>query len=540
MKTGALLRVLLLFVLLFSPLNLAKAKGSDIPWEQVAEGIEFHEFVLTNPPNHVFVARMARDNSNVTIESGIAQGRLTGGVETVSAQAARYDQSLNNWNDTWGNRSNVIVAINGFYFGPELEDDGVPWSGQVQSGWYAKHFYEYQTVAGFVWKYDRTAFIGECITNPEDKQYIDYETGVLQKFNGINVPREKDQIVIYTPQFDKSTHTKDNGVEVVVEMDSPTTLALARQVPFGTVREIRIGKGNTPIPFDAIVISAQGFAADPLLNNVEIGDRIGIAQKIKHYLGNCATPNTNDWERTYTAIGGQFYFLQKGIITHYSSGEANVRDPRTAVAYNNDYVFFIVVDGRNEGISEGMSIEELAAFVRNTLGAKYGVALDGGGSSTMVINGRVVNHPSDNNYCYHIYLPLVLGGSNQKSGNVPASQSSQSSADDFTNACRQRPVANSLMMVVVESPQYSTTLLPGFFVKTTTNTNLRLGPGSNYAIFAQIPQNSLGRVKLHANGLDGILAKGTYWWLVDFDGKQGWVNEQDILRYQAQNLFTIH
>ena len=532
-------RLLLVLMLLLFPMVPASAKGDDSAWETVAEGIEFREFVLTNPPNHVYVARMARSNQSVTIESGIAQGRLTGGVEVVSSQAARYDGALNHWDGNWGNRNNVVVAINGFYFGSPNEADGVPWSGQVQSGWYAKRFYEFQTVSGFVWKYDRTAFIGECLVHPANKQYLDYPNGSTQVIDGINVPRGEDELVIYTPQYGKSTGTASNGVEVLVEMDAPTTLALARQVPFGTVKKIRIGAGDTRIPFDSIVISAQGDARVKLLNHLKVGDRVGVAQKIKHFLGDCSTLNSLDWEFTYAAIGGAFYFLKNGAITHYTSGEATVRDPRTAVAFNNQYIFFIVVDGRREGFSEGMSIEELAYFAKNTLGAKYGVTLDGGGSSTMVVNGRVVNHPSDDEMCFHVYLPLVQGGG--KGGGTTLSPQAKAQAADFMNACRQRPVANSLMMVVVESPQFSHTLLPGFTVETSAPTALRLGPGTNYPSIMQVAANTSGMVKHHANGLDGVYAKGAYWWLVEFGGKEGWVKEDDLLHQtQALRFLKMH
>ena len=68
---------------------------------------------------------------------------------------------------------------------------------------------------------------------------------------------------------------------------------------------------------------------------------------------------------------------------------------RTAIAYNGSYVFFIVIDGWNAGVSEGISILELGGFALHTLQASDAVTLDSGGSSTMVINGQVVN----NTYC---------------------------------------------------------------------------------------------------------------------------------------------
>ena len=71
------------------------------------------------------------------------------------------------------------------------------------------------------------------------------------------------------------------------------------------------------------------------------------------------------------------------------------RNPRTAVGATADGRLLIVtVDGRQPGHSVGMSLRELAElFVR--LGARSAINLDGGGSTTMVIDGTIVNRVSD-------------------------------------------------------------------------------------------------------------------------------------------------
>jgi exopolysaccharide biosynthesis protein len=74
------------------------------------------------------------------------------------------------------------------------------------------------------------------------------------------------------------------------------------------------------------------------------------------------------------------------------------RHPRTALAIKGNKVLLITVDGRNER-SAGMSLYELASVLK-WLKANDGINLDGGGSTTMWVNGLqdggVVNHPSDN------------------------------------------------------------------------------------------------------------------------------------------------
>jgi exopolysaccharide biosynthesis protein len=54
----------------------------------------------------------------------------------------------------------------------------------------------------------------------------------------------------------------------------------------------------------------------------------------------------------------------------------------------------ITVDGRQPGVSVGMSLYELADYLLS-IGAVDAMNLDGGGSTTMFLDGRVVNTPSD-------------------------------------------------------------------------------------------------------------------------------------------------
>lgn len=71
------------------------------------------------------------------------------------------------------------------------------------------------------------------------------------------------------------------------------------------------------------------------------------------------------------------------------------RHPRTAVGRRADgTVLLVVADGRNEQAA-GLSMLELQE-VMAALGCRDAVNLDGGGSTTMVVRGEVVNHPSDN------------------------------------------------------------------------------------------------------------------------------------------------
>ena len=74
-------------------------------------------------------------------------------------------------------------------------------------------------------------------------------------------------------------------------------------------------------------------------------------------------------------------------------GRAKASNPRTAIAVIDElHYLFVVSDGRTSE-SEGLSLYELAAFLQSK-GVQTAYNLDGGGSSTMVFLGRVVNNPT--------------------------------------------------------------------------------------------------------------------------------------------------
>lgn len=519
------LRVILAFVIIsaaVSPVGMTSAQDS---WEIVGTGVSYQEFTLTDP-NHVYVARMERANTGVTLETALAQGRIVNARERVSEMVQRYEESLITWGNAWGNRAHVIAAINGSYI------DTQTWqvlSGQIVSGWYAKRFDDLTGGSGFGWTRDREPFIGLCVGHQADKQVITFANGSTQEIQGINRNRGEGELIIYSPQYYANTLTT-GGVEILVQMGSPAGIKpLPYGVP-GTVRQIFNGQGSTPIPFDHVVLSASGSAAATLLANVQVGDVIRISQEIKNYDENCEPSSNISWTSTYASISGTYEFLREGQIYSFTDAGAINKHPRTAILFNDNYVYFVVVDGRDEEYSVGMTIEELAYFGRDVLGATWGIAQDGGGSSTMVINGVVMNRPAVT--CNEVYLPTVMNQADPGSIDPGSIGEERTPSQNFPEPKRgvcQRPVGNGLMMVEVMQGLTSPTYAPGGMVIASASLDLRLGPGWNYPAHAGVSKGSLGTILDHPTGLNGIYAKGSYWWQVNFNGVSGWVAEEQLM-----------
>lgn len=83
--------------------------------------------------------------------------------------------------------------------------------------------------------------------------------------------------------------------------------------------------------------------------------------------------------------------------------QGSLTNPRTALAQTAEgQLFFIVVDGRRgTSVARGISCSQLTAFLVKYFNPQYAINMDGGGSSTMVVQGlgdpttHVVNYPTD-------------------------------------------------------------------------------------------------------------------------------------------------
>lgn len=81
------------------------------------------------------------------------------------------------------------------------------------------------------------------------------------------------------------------------------------------------------------------------------------------------------------------------VDTNFGNHSIQGEQPRTAVGVIDDnHLVFVVVDGRSPGYSAGVTMTGLAEIMQG-LGATTAYNLDGGGSSTMVFGGELVNDP---------------------------------------------------------------------------------------------------------------------------------------------------
>lgn len=460
-------------------------------WSPVADGIDYREYTLDGPVR-VFVARADRQVKTWIIDTMTSLGEVKGGHETVPDMVRRYDDSI-----TFdGHAYDIKVAINGDYYNGRT---GVALSGQIISGWFAKRFGDYSG-SGFVWTTDRRCFLGGDVRSTPQYQHLRFADGAEMKINFLNEPRGQDGLALYTPQYAADTGTSPDGVEVCVRVDAPVGIMPPAPGSPGRIVQIRRDAGSTPLFFDTIVLSASGTAATELLQHARVGDALHVRLELMDFgIEGIGLP-PGDWRNAWASIGGPKCIVVNGKVPRNWEAKAAryaaegkrhgsvVKDPRTAIAFNDRYVYFLVIDGRWRQ-SIGMTFTEAGNFCRDELQATDAVLQDGGGSSTLWLDGRVKNH--------------VSGKPGQDEPGV------------------LRPVANGCFIAQVLPPRRSRRLQTGQTLTLPADEPLRLGPGGKNAGNARAAAGRSARIIDHP--LNGIAARGSFWWYCSTDAGAGWL-----------------
>jgi len=199
---------------------------------------------------------------------------------------------------------------------------------------------------------------------------------------GLNEERKSYRsVMLYTPKFGASTKTQD-GYEIVVSASVPLTPKYKGKF---TVREVK-KSGNTPIPKDGFVLSAgRNSEAARIFSQLKVGDQGELTSSFL----------PEKWNNVTQAIGGNSRLVRRGkpVVDGHRGHNWRKDDPRTALGYNDEKLFLMVIDGRQGGYSIGMTYSDIAEAMIE-LGATEAINLDGGSSSTFIVLDQVINRPS--------------------------------------------------------------------------------------------------------------------------------------------------
>jgi hypothetical protein len=302
------------------------------------------------------------DRPMVDLELHTAMGRgTTYGLSTLTEQLKLLPSSL----------GRPVAAINGDFYLKKQPYVGDPEGLQIARG---------EIVSG---PSDRKCFWIDTDGNPQMGNVLPFfrvtwpnrETTLF----GINEARPVDGAVLYTPTLTGSTGTSSGREYVLEKLGSGEWLPLRPGMTYsGRVREIRDG-GNTAIAPDTMVLSV-GPRLSSKLPKVEPGAILQLS-----------TATSPDLKGVETAIGGGPALVHEGKVLDVQTVKG--RHPRSAVGWNKTHIFLVEVDGRQMGLSVGMTLPELAKYMAK-IGCEEALNLDGGASATLWVYGQVMNSPS--------------------------------------------------------------------------------------------------------------------------------------------------
>ena len=257
---------------------------------------------------------------------------------------------------TIAKNNNAIVALNGTYFKPQT---GVPLGTlMINEKMYTGPIYDRVAMGIFDDRFD----IARISLDASVKG-----SGKTIKVNNINQPRMlSTHVIVYTPEWGKySPAAPKYGVGLQVT-DNKITKASANAVQ---------------IPSNGYVISGPKSVLYALLSKKDV---------------ELSVKTVPEWKGVKHIISGGPYLVKDGDVyvdmTAQKLQAIGGRNPRSAIGYTADNnIILVAVDGR-EGSSIGMTLMELANFMQS-IGCVGAINLDGGGSTVMYVNGRVVNNP---------------------------------------------------------------------------------------------------------------------------------------------------
>lgn len=249
---------------------------------------------------------------------------------------------------------NPVIAVNGTYF---KQNTGTPLGTLVINN---------EILTGPV--FERVAFlIGENSFSMERFGF----SGTMRagkkeiQIDNINQPRmSKYHTLIYT----------DKWGEKAPEYKLPLTYISVSNKKITRISDkpLKIGKNE-------IIITGESTK----LKGLKTGQRVKINYKL----------STNSEDFKHIISGGPFLIKDGSIFIDTAEEKLNSitgRNPRSAIGYTNDNVLIIVtVDGRKEG-TDGVTLQELAKIMKD-LECTNAMNLDGGSSTVMLVNGKIIS-----------------------------------------------------------------------------------------------------------------------------------------------------
>ena len=323
-------------------------------------------FCDNNPrlPLVVHVVRIDRSQKDLEFHTTLGGGNQIGLAE-LSDQVKFIDPKI----------GQPLAAINGDYFHWERPYGGAPMNLQVFRGG------ELVSAPGL----DRAFFYVDArgephLTNAVNMFSVTWPNGKTTPI-GLNRIPETGEAMLYTRLAGPNTRVE--GTDLILERSGPGPWLPLRLGQKLTARVRQVNKaGYSSLQPDGLVLS---------LSPRTLSQLPPLAPGLELKISTATVPDLSD---AVVAIGGGPSLVRGGKVRELSSFMGfQMRHPRSAMGWNNQYYYFVQADGRQPRYSMGMSLREMANYFVS-LKCESAINLDGGGSCTTWFAGNIVNSPS--------------------------------------------------------------------------------------------------------------------------------------------------
>ncbi|AEW02172.1 hypothetical protein A4D02_34405 [Niastella koreensis] len=344
---------------------------------RMSPGVFYKHYHTASPIRQIHVMEIDLTESTINVQVVKSGGVINAAKETVQTMFADHD-------DFRGH--DVTAAINCDFFtsqGPQynprhmmIGDGELLWDTTLN-----------RTVFGIT--ENRTSFITKL-----NGSYSVTAGSNNRTINHINRYGGTDQLIMYNRFKGSTTGTAAGGTEVrIVPVNGIGDWKANATISCKVLA--KSSAGNMAIDSGEAVLYGLG-TAKTFLDGINVNDVITLNLQV--------ITNPSGLTNIKQLTGGWTRLVLDGAncVTTSVADEGGAvptsAEPRTAIGFNQtkDKIYFTVVDGREEGVSEGMTLDEMSALMLY-LGCYQALNFDGGGSFTMVGNmGDLRNNPSDN------------------------------------------------------------------------------------------------------------------------------------------------
>jgi hypothetical protein len=326
----------------------------------VPAGIEYTHRRTGDQPWSIHILQIQRTPQRYSFLTTLAQDHIFG-LESLPDQVA----------DLSSGKARPVAAVNGDFFVIRTDPyQGDPtglqiWRGQLVSG-----------PKGICFWLDAKSqpHIGDV----EPRMRAVFSDGRDLKI-GINEVRPENGAVLYSSVLGPSTRTQ-GGIEYELEPADAKDLPLKAGARIAARIVQAWQGGDHPLKDGRLILSLGPKVTGPAAQ-LQPGQTVQLKLEA-----------SVDLSGVQVAIGGGPVLIQDSQVKQWKGEQP--RHPRTAIGWNGEKFFLVVVDGRQKGLSIGMTFPELADLMKQ-LGCDQALNLDGGGSSTLWLDGEIMNSPSD-------------------------------------------------------------------------------------------------------------------------------------------------